>query len=131
MIAIGDGAQAEQVTNCVGQVRPIECVKVERLYAMVDEVHDLLGGNCCGDEMGRRGIILQSFESPSEPRWHGGAALARELGNLREIVDRHDAGHDRTPDAVRAYPFDEAEIVIVVEEKLRDDPRCTGIDPWP
>ena len=51
-----------------------------------------------------------------------------ETRHLREAVDRNDARHDRHRNAGSTGAIDKTEIEVIVEEELRDCPRCSCID---
>ncbi len=53
---------------------------------------------------------------------------AEKRATLDEIVDGHDAGHDRHVDAGLADPLDITLVEVVVEEELGDRPRRSIVD---
>src|SRR6266852_3057672 len=63
-----------------------------------------------------------------EPGRHLIAAARRDALDLRPVGDRHDAGHERHADSGAARTLDEAEVVGVVVEELRDDDIETRVD---
>ena len=121
-------AQAEQVAGRKHEIGAVERIEVELAHAFIDEVGALLGGDRRGDEV--RGLLVVS--RPSNLRASQAGTLAPVLRgkarHLLEVMDRHDARQDRAPDAGRAAALDEAQIVRVVEEELRDDARRAGVD---
>src|SRR3954469_2630789 len=60
------------------------------------------------------GVVAIAFQLEPHPARDLGAAGVGEAGQLGEIVDRHDAGHDRHADAERASLLDEMEIRVGV-----------------
>ncbi len=124
----GLGPQPQQVADGVDEIGAVQRVEVELADALIDQVHHLLGCHGGGDEMGRLRIVVEAVEAPRQPGRHGRPAPPRKARHLLEIVDRHDAGHDRRPDAARARRLQEAQVVRVVEEELRDDARGARID---
>ena len=60
-----------------------------------------------------------------------GRRVSHRAAQVREAHDRHDARHDRHRDAGGARALDEAEVVLVVEEELRDQELGAGVDLAP
>ena len=73
-----------------------------------------------------------SSSSPSkrcgQPVRHARAGLRGEICGLLEVLDRHDARHDRNVDPARANLVEIAEIDVVIEEELGDRAVGAGID---
>ena len=128
LAATGCGSQPQQMADGIDEVGAVQRVEMELADALIDEVHHLLGRHRGGDEVRGLRIGLEPVEAPRQPRRHGRAAAAGKARHLLEIVDRHDARHDRRPDAVRARRLEEAQEVGVVEEELGDDAGRPGID---
>src|SRR5262245_54520818 len=95
----------------VDEVGAVQGVEVELANALVYEIHHLLGSDCGRNQMGGRRIVVESVEPTFEPGWHGGTAAGGKAKDLLEIVDRHDAGNDRRPDATRPRRIEKAQIV--------------------
>ena len=112
----------------VDEIGAVERVEVELADALVDQLHDLLGGDRRRNQLRGLRVVVEAVEAARQPGGHGGAAAPGEPGDLLEIVDRHDARHDRRPDAARARRLQEAEVVGVVEEELGDDAVGARVD---
>src|SRR5262245_33724987 len=73
-------------------------------------------------------IVAGALERLGELRGHGVARQLRDALDLARVRDRHDARHERNADARPARALDEAEVVGVVVEQLRDDDVEAGVD---
>ena len=111
----------------IDEISAIKCVEVNVPDALIDKVHHLLGCDRCRNELRGCRIVIEAFEAPGKPSRHRCAGLGAKARNLLEVVDWHDPRMDRTPDAGPARFLDEAQIMGVVEEELRDDARSAGI----
>ena len=123
-----EGTNAEQMANGEDEVGAIIGVEVEFIDAGARQAHHLLDGGRRGDERARLRIFVQSVEALGEPARHARSGLLRETGDLLEIADRHDAGHDRNCDSPPARLVEEFEVDVIVEEELRDGARRAGVD---
>src|SRR5689334_1353886 len=103
--------QSQEMADRVHEIGAVERVEVKLLHALVHEIHDLLCGDRGSDEMARRRVALQSVETPREPGGNACAGLGGKARDLLEIVDRHDAGRDRHPDAGGARTLQETQVV--------------------
>ena len=74
------------------------------------------------------GILVQPLEPLGHPTGNRSAAPRRKPRDLLERMDRLDARHDRRGDPRRPRPFDETEVIVVVEEHLGDGARRAGIE---
>ena len=100
---------------------------MELVYALADQLANLIDGNARSDERARMGIVIESVEQPQQPVRHTCATARREALHLREAGDRQNSGHDRYVDAGGGAAVAEAQIAIVVEEELRNRPGRAGI----
>ncbi len=116
------------MANGVDEIGPVQRVEVERLYPFIDEIHHLFRGDGSRDQMCGRRVVVKAFETAREPGRHARSGADREARHLTEVVDRHDARRDRHPDAGRASPLEEAQVVGIVESELRDDAVRAGVD---
>ena len=71
----------------VAELRPVERVEMELPHAPGIELRAKLGGDGGGDELARRGQIVEPLEQPVEPGRDGGAAQSRELAGLGDVGD--------------------------------------------
>src|SRR5262245_3357602 len=73
-------------------------------------------------------IVAGPLERLGERGGHRVARQLRDALDLARVRDRHDARHERHADARSARALDEAEVVGVVVEQLRDDDIEAGVD---
>src|SRR3712207_5683880 len=127
VISVGSGSslhalvtQAKQMADGIDQVGTVHGVEVELVHATVDEVNYLLGGHGGGHELAGFHIVVETVEAGRQPSGNARTGLRGEIRRLLEVLHRHDARNDRDADAAGANPVEKAEVVIVVEEELRD-----------
>ena len=118
----------EQAADRVDELGPVHRVEVQVGHAGVDQAEHLLGGDVGGDQLAGVRIVLEPGEAGRQPGRDRRAALGREAARLLEVLHRHDARHDRDVDAAGSDAIDVAEVVVVVEEELRDRPVGAGVD---
>src|SRR5258705_13681268 len=94
----------------IDEIGTVQRIEMELPYSFIDEVHDLLRGHGRGDQMSCSRIAVETIEAARQPCRHAGSRFGRETCHLLEVVDRHDAGRNRAPDAMRARPLDEPQI---------------------
>ncbi len=70
--------QPQQMADGVDQIGPVQRVEVELPDALIDQVHDLLGGHGGSHQMGGLRVVVEPVEAARHPRRHGGAAAARQ-----------------------------------------------------
>src|SRR5262249_62117085 len=103
--------QAQEMADGVNQIRPVEGIEVELPDALIDKVHDLLGGYGGGDQMRGLRIVLKAGKAAREPGRHGGAAAGGGAGDPPGNVDLQGAGNRRTPNAAGAGALPETPTV--------------------
>src|SRR5690606_6069333 len=76
----------------------------------------------------RFGILLEALEALGQPRGDRGATARGEPGYLLEAVNGLDARNDRRRNPRGPRALDEAEVICIVEEHLRDGARRARIE---
>src|SRR5688572_16754592 len=97
---------------------------LEQAPALADRVLD-------ADRHHDRGVLLEALQARAQLLGDPGPAHLREALDLRDARDRHDARHDRDGDPCLARALDEAEVVLAVEEELRDQELGPALDLVP
>src|SRR3982750_2879661 len=85
---------AEEVTDRVRQLRPIERVEMEMPDAAGVKLPGELGGNRSGDQLARGGQVIQPFEQSVEPLRDRRSTGFREPPSGRDIRHRQDSRND-------------------------------------
>src|SRR5205823_13755543 len=62
--------QSQQMADRVDEVGAVHGVKVEIGDAAIDEIEHLLGGDCRGDELAGRGVLVEAVPALRQPIRH-------------------------------------------------------------
>src|SRR5260221_5797311 len=114
------GSEPEPLPDRGGQARLVHRVDMQSGCPAGKEAVAKLGDYIQPEASNRCGVVAQTLHLQAQPARDLGPASVREAGELREISDRHDSGHDGCGDAEGLAVVDEAKIGIGVEEVLSD-----------
>src|SRR6266849_3721555 len=123
-----DALAAQVLEDGARRRRAVERVEVDARRALAEQLGALARCPLDADPDGGRLVVARALERRAEPGRHLIAAERRDALDLRPVGDRHDAGHERHADPGAARTLDEAEVVGVVVEELRDDDIETRVD---
>lgn len=101
-------------------MQPVDAVK--------EQVAALVGGVFDAGLVDVVGVAFEGFQFREQAIGDSCAAHRDESLDLLHVGDGHDAGHDRDGDADVTTVVAEAKEVGVIEEELRDDRACAGVD---
>src|SRR5919107_514661 len=92
-------AQPQDPADGVDEVGAVHGVEVEVADTAVDEVDDLLRGDCRCDELAGLDVLVEALEARGEPVRQRGTGATGEVCRLLEVLHGQDAGNDRDVDA--------------------------------
>ena len=101
-------------------LRAVQRIEVEARRACVEQPGAELGGDVDPDPLRLLDIVTGFADALDEPRRHGRTRHPGHAADLRDVGDRHDAGEHRFVDAQRRQIVDQREVVVDLEEELRD-----------
>jgi len=120
------GLVAQTLADGGRQSGLVEGVEMQAGGAVAQEAAAHFGYHVQPQRFDGGGVVGIGLQLQSQPARNFGAAHIGEAGQLGEVGNRHDAGHDGDFHAAPAHVVEEAEVGIGVEEKLGDGGIGTG-----